>query len=51
MQFVFYEDWGEALVGKSCPVLCVLDIEGNNVSLLDGVPEDISPGQVHLLQF
>uniref|UniRef100_A0A8C5AG46 Acylamino-acid-releasing enzyme n=1 Tax=Gadus morhua TaxID=8049 RepID=A0A8C5AG46_GADMO len=45
MQFVFYEDWGEALVGKSCPVLCVLDIEGNNVSLLDGVPEDISPGQ------
>uniref|UniRef100_A0A8C5D479 Acylamino-acid-releasing enzyme n=1 Tax=Gadus morhua TaxID=8049 RepID=A0A8C5D479_GADMO len=45
LQFVFYEDWGEALVGKSCPVLCVLDIEGNNVSLLDGVPEDISPGQ------
>ncbi|KAJ3586774.1 hypothetical protein NHX12_013167 [Muraenolepis orangiensis] len=44
-QFVFYEDWGEALVGKSCPVLCVLDIEGNNVSVLEGVPEDISPGQ------
>lgn len=45
-QFVFYEDWGEALVGKSCPVLCVLDIEGDNVSVLEGVPDDISPGQV-----
>lgn len=45
-QFVYYEDWGEALVGKSCPVLCVLDIEGNNVSVLEGVPDSISPGQV-----
>uniref|UniRef100_A0A7N8XWF6 acylaminoacyl-peptidase n=1 Tax=Mastacembelus armatus TaxID=205130 RepID=A0A7N8XWF6_9TELE len=44
-QFVFYEDWGEALVSKSCPVLCVLDIEGDNVSVLEGVPENISPGQ------
>ncbi|XP_077369658.1 acylamino-acid-releasing enzyme-like isoform X1 [Festucalex cinctus] len=44
-QFVFYEDWGEALVQKSTPVLCVLDIEGNNVSVLEGVPENISPGQ------
>lgn len=45
-QFVFHEDWGEALVNKSCPVLCVLDIEGDNVSVLEGVPESISPGQV-----
>lgn len=45
-QFAFHEDWGEALVGKSCPVLCVLDIEGDNVSVLEGVPENISPGQV-----
>lgn len=45
-QFVFYEDWGEALVQKSSPVLCVVDIEGNNVSVLEGVPENISPGQV-----
>uniref|UniRef100_A0A673AQX4 Acylamino-acid-releasing enzyme n=1 Tax=Sphaeramia orbicularis TaxID=375764 RepID=A0A673AQX4_9TELE len=44
-QFIFNEDWGETLVGKSCPVLCVLDIEGDNVSVLEGVPEDISPGQ------
>uniref|UniRef100_W5L686 acylaminoacyl-peptidase n=1 Tax=Astyanax mexicanus TaxID=7994 RepID=W5L686_ASTMX len=44
-QFVFYEDWGEALVSKSTPVLCVLDIEGNNVSVLEGLPDNISPGQ------
>ncbi|KAM6977100.1 acylamino-acid-releasing enzyme-like [Aplochiton taeniatus] len=44
-QFAFYEDWGEALVSKSSPVLCVLDIEGSNVSVLEGVPENISPGQ------
>uniref|UniRef100_A0A3Q2E8I8 Acylamino-acid-releasing enzyme n=1 Tax=Cyprinodon variegatus TaxID=28743 RepID=A0A3Q2E8I8_CYPVA len=44
-QFVYHEDWGEALVSKSCPVLCVLDIEGDNVSVLEGVPDSISPGQ------
>ncbi|CAM9158341.1 unnamed protein product [Lampetra planeri] len=44
-QFVFHEEWGEGLVGKSSPVLCVLDIEGDNVSVLEGVPENISPGQ------
>ncbi|KAM8830734.1 acylamino-acid-releasing enzyme-like isoform 1-T1 [Synchiropus picturatus] len=44
-QFLFQEDWGEALVNKSTPVLCVLDIEGDNVSVLEGVPEHISPGQ------
>ncbi|XP_029011574.1 acylamino-acid-releasing enzyme isoform X2 [Betta splendens] len=44
-QFAYHEDWGEALCGKSSPVLCVLDIEGDNVSVLEGVPENISPGQ------
>ncbi|KAH0629992.1 hypothetical protein JD844_012520 [Phrynosoma platyrhinos] len=45
-QFLFYEDWGETLVAKSIPVLCVLDIESNNVSVLESVPEHISPGQI-----
>uniref|UniRef100_A0A8C1Y9R0 acylaminoacyl-peptidase n=1 Tax=Cyprinus carpio TaxID=7962 RepID=A0A8C1Y9R0_CYPCA len=40
-QFEYYEDWGEALVNKSSPVLCVLDIEGSNITVLEG----ISPGQ------
>ncbi|XP_043932356.1 acylamino-acid-releasing enzyme-like [Protopterus annectens] len=44
-QFVFYEDWGEALVSKSIPVLCVLDLESNNISVLQSVPDDVSPGQ------
>uniref|UniRef100_A0A4W3KBB5 Acylamino-acid-releasing enzyme n=1 Tax=Callorhinchus milii TaxID=7868 RepID=A0A4W3KBB5_CALMI len=44
-QFVYWEDWGEALVNKSIPVLCVLDIESNNISVLEGIPEHTSPGQ------
>ena len=32
-------------------MLCVLDIEGGNVSVLEGVPEDISPGQVGTATF
>ncbi|XP_050568646.1 acylamino-acid-releasing enzyme [Cygnus atratus] len=44
-QFVYHEDWGEALSTCSVPVLCVLDIEGSSVSVLEGVPEHVSPGQ------
>nr|XP_033782661.1 acylamino-acid-releasing enzyme-like isoform X2 [Geotrypetes seraphini] len=44
-QFVLHEDWGEGLVNKSVPTLCVLDIEGCNIALLEGVPDYISPGQ------
>uniref|UniRef100_A0A671R0F6 acylaminoacyl-peptidase n=1 Tax=Sinocyclocheilus anshuiensis TaxID=1608454 RepID=A0A671R0F6_9TELE len=44
-QFEYYEDWGEALVNKSSPVLCVLDIEGSNITVLEGIPANISPGQ------
>lgn len=34
------------MVSKSTPVLCVLDIESGNISVLEGVPEHVSPGQV-----
>ncbi|XP_030061177.1 acylamino-acid-releasing enzyme isoform X2 [Microcaecilia unicolor] len=44
-QFVLHEDWGEGLVNKSVPTLCVLDIESSNISVLEGVPDYISPGQ------
>ncbi|XP_067907581.1 acylamino-acid-releasing enzyme-like isoform X2 [Heterodontus francisci] len=44
-QFVYWEDWGEALVKKTTPVLCVLDIESTNISVLEGIPEHLSPGQ------
>lgn len=43
---MYREDWGEALSTCSVPVLCVLDIEGSSVSVLEGVPEHVSPGQV-----
>ncbi|XP_063797510.1 acylamino-acid-releasing enzyme isoform X2 [Pseudophryne corroboree] len=44
-QFVLHEDWGEGLVKKSIPALCVLDIESGNISVLEGIPEHVSPGQ------
>ena len=47
-QFVYREDWGETLSTRSVPVLCALDIEGSSVSVLEGVPEHLSPGQVRM---
>ncbi|NXE30567.1 APEH enzyme, partial [Ardeotis kori] len=44
-QFVYYEDWGETLSTRSVPILCVLDIEGSSISVLEGIPEHLSPGQ------
>ncbi|CAN8186041.1 unnamed protein product [Coccothraustes coccothraustes] len=44
-QFVYHEDWGEALSTRSVPVLCVLDLQGLSLSVLEGVPEHLSPGQ------
>uniref|UniRef100_A0A8B9PII9 Acylamino-acid-releasing enzyme N-terminal domain-containing protein n=1 Tax=Apteryx owenii TaxID=8824 RepID=A0A8B9PII9_APTOW len=44
-QFLYHEDWGEALSTCSMPVLCVLDIEESSITVLEGVPEDVSPGQ------
>lgn len=45
-EFVYHEDWGEALSTRSEPVLCILDLEGLSLSVLEGVPEYLSPGQV-----
>ncbi|XP_069722052.1 acylamino-acid-releasing enzyme-like isoform X2 [Phaenicophaeus curvirostris] len=44
-QFVYHEDWGEALSTRSEPVLCALDLEGCSISVLEGVPGHLSPGQ------
>ncbi|XP_009475122.1 PREDICTED: acylamino-acid-releasing enzyme-like [Nipponia nippon] len=44
-QFVYREDWGEALSTRSVPVLCALDLESSSLSVLEGVPEHLSPGQ------
>ncbi|XP_008422057.1 acylamino-acid-releasing enzyme isoform X1 [Poecilia reticulata] len=42
---VYCEDWGEALTSKSVPVLCVVDLHHGEVHVLQGVPQDVSPGQ------
>ncbi|NXN24025.1 APEH enzyme, partial [Nycticryphes semicollaris] len=43
--FVYREDWGEALSTRSVPVLCVLDLEDSSLSVLESIPEHLSPGQ------
>ena len=42
------DDWGEQLGKKSQPVICVLDWNNNNISLVETIPEGISPAQVRL---
>ncbi|KAM9750956.1 acylamino-acid-releasing enzyme isoform 1-T3 [Menidia menidia] len=42
---VYREDWGEALADRSVPVICVVDLNSGAVSVLQGVPLDVSPGQ------
>ncbi|OPJ80757.1 acylamino-acid-releasing enzyme-like [Patagioenas fasciata monilis] len=44
-QFVYHEDWGEALSTRSVPVLCVLDLVSSRLSVLEDIPEHLSPGQ------
>lgn len=43
---VYCEDWGETLTHKSSPVICVVNLQNGVVSVLQGVPPDVSPGQV-----
>ncbi|XP_015672853.2 acylamino-acid-releasing enzyme [Protobothrops mucrosquamatus] len=44
-RFVYNDNWGEALGDKSVPVLCVLNIETSEVSVLEDIPGHLSPGQ------
>ncbi|XP_053481385.1 S9 family peptidase isoform X1 [Ictalurus furcatus] len=41
----YVEDWGEGLVGKSAPVLCVANLTKGEVNICPGVPRHVSPGQ------
>lgn len=43
---VYCEDWGEALTNKSLPVICSVNLQSGSVGVLEGVPSDVSPGQV-----
>ncbi|XP_078144486.1 acylamino-acid-releasing enzyme [Centroberyx gerrardi] len=42
---VYCEDWGEGLSSKSVPVVCVVNLQTGSVSVLQGVPPHVSPGQ------
>ncbi|XP_061591019.1 S9 family peptidase isoform X2 [Cololabis saira] len=42
---VYREDWGEGLTSRSVPVLCAVDLSSGAVTVLEGVPADVSPGQ------
>ncbi|TSN76509.1 Acylamino-acid-releasing enzyme [Bagarius yarrelli] len=42
---VYVEDWGEGLVGKSAPVLCLANLTTGDVTVCPGVPPHVSPGQ------
>ncbi|XP_055748774.1 S9 family peptidase [Salvelinus fontinalis] len=42
---LYWEDWGEGLTSKSVPVLCVADVAKGTVTVLQGVPSHVSPGQ------
>uniref|UniRef100_A0A3Q4BM22 Acylamino-acid-releasing enzyme n=1 Tax=Mola mola TaxID=94237 RepID=A0A3Q4BM22_MOLML len=42
---VYCEDWGEALTNKSVPVICAVNLQCGSLSVLPGVPPDVSPGQ------
>eukprot|EP00058_Branchiostoma_floridae_P025806 XP_002611296.1 hypothetical protein BRAFLDRAFT_210907 [Branchiostoma floridae] len=44
-EFVYQEDWGEGLVAKHHPVLCIFDIEEETTQVLENVPDEVSPGQ------
>ena len=45
-EFEYRDDWGEQLQKKNQPVMCILDWNDNHVSILDNIPDNISPGQV-----
>lgn len=47
---MYNDNWGEALGDKSVPVLCVLNIETSDVSVLEDIPGHLSPGQVSIMQ-
>ncbi|KAI0211336.1 Acylamino-acid-releasing enzyme [Lamellibrachia satsuma] len=44
-EFVYREGWGELLTTKVHPVLCILDVEKGVVSILNNMPDEVSPGQ------
>ncbi|XP_011870317.1 PREDICTED: acylamino-acid-releasing enzyme-like isoform X2 [Vollenhovia emeryi] len=45
-EYIHKPHWGEQLVGKHRPVVAVLDTVTDTITVLSGIPDDLSPGQV-----
>lgn len=45
-EYIYKGDWGEQLVGKHIPTICMLDTNLNTIVNLPGIPDDLSPGQI-----
>ncbi|CAD6208349.1 GSCOCG00003355001-RA-CDS [Cotesia congregata] len=45
-EYIYKGDWGEQLVGKHIPAICMLDTNLNTIVNLPGIPDDLSPGQI-----
>ncbi len=45
-QHAYEDDWGEQMSPKTHPVIVVCDVNEKKISVLEGVPDDISSGQV-----
>ncbi|XP_072026007.1 acylamino-acid-releasing enzyme-like isoform X2 [Amphiura filiformis] len=41
----FLEDWGETLVSRHHPVICIIDLTTETVKIVEGIDENMSPGQ------
>lgn len=44
-QYLYRQDWGENLVGKHHPVVCIVNLTTEEVQQLDPLPDDVSCGQ------
>uniref|UniRef100_A0A1B6KI34 acylaminoacyl-peptidase n=1 Tax=Graphocephala atropunctata TaxID=36148 RepID=A0A1B6KI34_9HEMI len=44
-EHLYRQDWGETLVGRHHPVLCVCDLATGTVTVPDGIPDELSVGQ------
>ncbi|XP_044753157.1 acylamino-acid-releasing enzyme-like [Coccinella septempunctata] len=45
-EYIFQQDWGEQMVGKKKSVIAEYDVENDTVSILEGIPDNVCPGQV-----
>ncbi|KAG1649957.1 Acylamino-acid-releasing enzyme [Nymphon striatum] len=44
-EYLYREDWGEALVGKCCPIPCILNLDTEEIICCNFLPDNVSFGQ------